>query len=174
MIEAWHLASLPVDIDFFPRRESRTIADGSAPVDFPNFFQSQQNCNLFAWIFYFLNESDLKTLHLRTQHQFTKTAISCGFNEGHGKLASSCMMAKLVEIERSSVQMLEGWMYSGTTAQVLNKRTTRRRGGAVFFTFDHLKLKWVNCEHSNGETRPVILRWSLSFSLRMQLGENGN
>ena len=46
-------------------------------------------------------------------------------------------------------------------AQVLNKRTTRRRGGAVFFTFDHLKLKWVNCEHSNGETRPVILRWTL-------------
>ena len=46
-------------------------------------------------------------------------------------------------------------------AQVLNKRTTRRRGGAVFFTFDHFTLKWVNCEHSNGETRPVILRWTL-------------
>ena len=74
MIEAWHLVSLPVDIDFFLRRESRTIADGSAPVDFPNFFQSQQNCNLFAWNFYFLNESDLKTLHLRKQHQYTKTA----------------------------------------------------------------------------------------------------
>jgi len=40
-----------------------------------------------------------------------------------------------------SVQMLVGWMYSGTTAQVLNKRTTRRRGGAVFFTFDHFTLK---------------------------------
>ena len=74
MIEAWYLVSLPVDIDFFLRRESRTIADGSAPVDFPNFFQSQQNCNVFAWNFYFLNESDLKTLHLRKQHQYTKTA----------------------------------------------------------------------------------------------------
>ena len=231
MIEAWYLVSLPVDIDFFLRRESRTIADGSAPVDFPNFFQSQQNCNLFAWNFYFLNESDLKTLHLRKQHQYTKTAaifqqkfkyhpsslrnnnnsepnffsfagqqqccdvqsiiifswcfrsdkwrilplfakkicrlskkkfvsnfwhrglwllfstfvnfsISCGFNEGHGKLASSCMMTKLVEIERSSVQMLVGWMYSATTGSSFKQADNKEEGrsGLLYFRPFYTKM----------------------------------
>ena len=81
MIEAWHLVSLPVDIDFFLRRESRTIADASAPVDFPNFNQSQQDYNLFACNSYFLFESDLKTVsmltfHLRKQRQYTKTTAT--------------------------------------------------------------------------------------------------
>ena len=81
MIEAWYLVSLPVDIDFFPRRESRTNADGSAPVDFTNFNQSWQDCSLFAWISYFLFECDPKTLsvltfHLRKQHQYNKTTAT--------------------------------------------------------------------------------------------------
>ena len=51
------------------------------------------------------------------------------------------MMAKLVEILRSSVQMLVGWMYSGTTGSSFKQADNKEEGRSGLLYFGTFKTK---------------------------------